>query len=198
MALIVEWQNIRLPDVSSECEWKDVVGYEGVYEVSRCGKVRRIVTYKGKPCEKERKLTRDNTGYLVTSLWNKKKREKISIHRLVALAWVEGDHSLTVNHKDGNKLNNHADNLEWKSQADTTRHQLRIGSASQSTCYKHSKIMPEDYPIIMERINKGETQRAIAKDYGCDQSLISWVKKKYLNDVSTSAGKLATIENVKP
>ena len=195
---MIEWQNTRLPDVSSECEWKAVVGYEGVYEVSRCGKVRRIVTYKGKPCEKERKLTRDNTGYLVTSLWNKKKREKISIHRLVAMAWVEGDHSLTVNHKDGNKLNNHADNLEWMSLADNTRHQLRIGLASQSTCYKPSKVMPEDYPIIMKRINKGESQRAIAKDYECSQPLISWIKKNYVSNVSTSAGKLATIENVKP
>ena len=51
------------------------------------------------------------------------------------MAWVEGDHSLSVNHKDGNKLNNHADNLEWISLANNTRHQNEIGLANAVTRY---------------------------------------------------------------
>ena len=115
-------------------EWKPVVGYEGVFEVSRCGKVRRIKSAKGAQL-REKKLTLDSTGYLVTSLWYKNKGTKISVHRLVAMAWVKGDHSLSVNHKDGDKLNNHADNLEWISLADNTKHQNEIGLVNTATRY---------------------------------------------------------------
>lgn len=169
------------PNVSSTCEWKAVVGYEGVFEVSRCGKVRRIKTYASKPWCKEKILTLGNNGYLRTDLWYKNKGKTFSVHRLVAMAWVKGDHSLSVNHKDGVKTNNSADNLEWISLADNTRHQHRTGLANKITCYKPSKIMPEDYPVIMERLKNGELQKDIAKDYNCTQSLVAWIKKKHGN-----------------
>jgi len=102
--------------------------------VSRCGKVRRIKTAKGAQL-RERKLCLDTTGYLVTTLWYKNKSKKISVHRLVAMAWVEGDHSLSVNHKDGIKTNNSADNLEWISLSENTKHQHRTGLASTLTQY---------------------------------------------------------------
>ena len=160
------------------CEWKPVVGYEGVFEVSKCGKVRRIKSAKGAQL-REKKLTLDLTGYLVTSLWYKNKGKRISVHRLVAMAWVEGDHSLSVNHKDGNKLNNHADNLEWISLTDNTTHQHKTGLSNKVNCYKPSKIKPSDYPLIIERLKKGEPQKTIAADYNCSQPLISWVKKNH-------------------
>lgn len=167
------------PNVSSTCEWKAVVGYEGVFEVSRCGKVRRIKTYAGNPWCKEKILTLDNNGYLRTDLWYKNKGKTFFVHRLVAMAWVEGDHSLSANHKDGVKTNNSADNLEWLTLAENTKHQHATGLMNKVACYKPSKIMPEDYPVIMERLKNGELQKAIAKDYGCTQPLISWVKKNY-------------------
>ncbi len=162
----------------ASCEWKAVVGYESVFEVSRCGKVRRIKLAKGAQL-REKKLTLDSTGYLVTSLWYKNKGKTMHVHRLVAMAWLEGDHSLSVNHKDGNKLNNHADNLEWISLTDNTIHQHKTGLSNKANCYKPSKIMPSDYPLIIERLKKGEQQKIIAVDYNCSQSLISWVKKNH-------------------
>ena len=134
MGMKTEQQNMPLPKRSSTCEWRAVVGYEGVFEVSRCGKVRRIKTAKGAQL-REKKLSLDTTGYLVTNLWYKNKGKKISVHRLVAMAWVEGDHSLSVNHKDGIKTNNSADNLEWISLADNTKHQHRTGLVNTSTQY---------------------------------------------------------------
>ena len=134
MDMTIDQLNMTSPNVSSTCEWKAVVGYEGVFEVSRCGKVRRIKTSKGAQL-RERKLSLDTTGYLVTNLWYKNKGKKISVHRLVAMAWVEGDHSLSVNHKDGIKTNNSADNLEWISLADNTKHQHATGLANTSTQY---------------------------------------------------------------
>lgn len=168
------------PNVSSTCEWKAVVGYEGVFEVSRCGKVRRIKTYAGNPWCKEKKQTICN-GYPRVSLWNKNKEKTWCVHRLVAMAWVEGDHSLSINHKDGIKTNNHADNLEWITLAENTKHQHATGLMNKIACYKPSKIMPSEYPLIIERLNKGEFQKDIAKDYNCSQPLIAWVKKKHGN-----------------
>ena len=135
MDTTIDLRSTKSPNKSlASLEWKPVVGYEGVFEVSRCGKVRRIKSAKGAQL-REKKLTLDSTGYLVTSLWYKNKGKKVSVHRLVAMAWVEGDHSLSVNHKDGNKLNNHADNLEWISLANNTRHQNEIGLANAVTRY---------------------------------------------------------------
>jgi len=131
-----DWQNTKLPSKSLTCEWKAVVGYEGVFEVSRCGKVRRIKTYAGNPwCKEKKQCICNSTGYPKVSLWYKNKGKTWCVHRLVAMAWVEGDHSLSVNHKDGIKTNNSADNLEWISLSENTKHQHRTGLASTLTQY---------------------------------------------------------------
>ena len=151
--------------------WKPVAGYEGAYEVSDVGLVRRV----GK---QPKTLTPGSHGYYVVSLWQNNKGKAEYVHRLVAIAFVDGDQSLTVNHKDGDKLNNCASNLEWISKADNTRHQWSTGLANDSGCYKHSKIQPEDYPKIWIRLAAGEKQKTIAAEYGCTQPLISWIAKK--------------------
>lgn len=66
-------------------------------------------------------------GYYVVSIQIGETRKKYLLHRLIALCFIEGDTSLTVNHKDGNKLNNALDNLEWLSLADNTKHQWKTG-----------------------------------------------------------------------
>lgn len=119
--------------------WKDVLGFEGLYQVSSCGKVRsldRIVTQKNKPGYKP--ITRiykgrilkanvDN-GYLKLSLSNRKINKTIRIHVIVAETfcngWFEG---AVVNHKDGNKLNNDYLNLEWVTIAENNIHAYKSG-----------------------------------------------------------------------
>jgi len=63
-------------------------------------------------------------GYCKVSLClaGSSRRALVSVHRLVALAFVEGDHSLEVNHKDLDKMNNRPDNLEWVTHAANIRH----------------------------------------------------------------------------
>ena len=92
--------------------WKDVVGYEGLYQVSNLGRVKSLTR---KNVKQDRLLTpTNNNGYYCVSLLKNKKRKFCLIHRLVAKTFVENpDNKKEVNHIDGNKKNNRANNLEW-------------------------------------------------------------------------------------
>lgn len=114
------------PDPALEV-WKPVVGYEGLYEVSNFGRVRRIFRY-GRPyitpCKP--KITRD--GYFESTLVKEGKPKCIRTHRLVARAFCDNpENKLEVNHKDGNKLNNCSDNLEWVTSSENQKHAYKMG-----------------------------------------------------------------------
>lgn len=158
--------------------WKPVLNYEEEYEVSNKGRVRRIGNRKGAKVGRILAKAYNSRGYLMTTLWKNNVSRSYTIHRLVAIAFVEGDHTLTVNHIDGNKLNNSPDNLEWITKAENTRHQHETGLASDAAQYKCTKVPPEDYERIVERYDEGEPCDFIASDYGCSQPLISWILRK--------------------
>lgn len=105
--------------------WRDVVGYEGFYKISNLGKVISVnrIDVRGqhrKPVEKSQRL---NNGYFVTTLHKDKVRKTMKVHRLVAMAFIPNpENKPQVNHKDGNKLNNHLDNLEWCTAKENTIH----------------------------------------------------------------------------
>ena len=87
---------------------KDVVGYEGLYAVTSCGKVW---SYRNE-CFLKPDIS--NKGYLRVQLWKDGKMKHYSLHRLVADAYIPNPKKLTqVNHKDENKANNCLQNLEW-------------------------------------------------------------------------------------
>lgn len=88
--------------------WKDIKGYEGLYQVSNQGRVRSL--YKGVRILK----TRNNKGYLRVALYKENKYKHISIHRLVAEAFLPNPKNLPqVNHKSEIKTDNRVENLEW-------------------------------------------------------------------------------------
>lgn len=100
--------------------WKDVPGYEGLYQVSSKGRVRsmdRIVSYKETTQFKKGKILLPmiaGANYLYVNLWKNNKRKYVSVHRLVALAFIPNPKGLKqVNHKDEDKTNNNVSNLEW-------------------------------------------------------------------------------------
>ena len=161
-----------------EIIWKDVDGYEGVYQISSAGEVRRIKKCKGAIIGCKKPTVCPSTGYLKVALWEHNKGVTHYIHRLVAIAFVEGDHTLTVNHIDGNKLNNTPSNLEWITKAENTIHQHETGLMNPVAQFKPSKVPLEDYERIIERYDEGEPCDFIASDYGCSQPLISWILRK--------------------
>lgn len=108
-------------------EWRPIAGYEGLYEVSNLGRVRSLGRYypdmitlpngaigpyvrKGKIMKP---FVQPKTGYVTITLRNLKGNQKL-LHRLVAEAFVPNPNNLPeVNHKDEDKTNNIASNLEW-------------------------------------------------------------------------------------
>ena len=105
--------------------WKDIAGYEGYYQVSNLGRVKsieRLIAYTNSkgvvshfPVEEKIIAQRtDKGGYQRASLKKDKVRKLCLVHRLVAQAFIENPDNLPlVNHKDENRGNNNAMNLEW-------------------------------------------------------------------------------------
>ena len=150
--------------------WAPVKNYPA-YEVSNDGRVRNVSTGR------EKALTVSN-GYHVVGLWHKNKGKTFLVHRLVAMAFVPGDFSLSVNHKDGNKLNNVPANLEWCTLAENTNHQWKTGLANSKGCYTCVKIPFEDREKIRQRRAAGESRKALAEEYNCTGPLITWICKQ--------------------
>ena len=111
--------------------WKDIEGYEGKYQVSNLGRVRSLDRYQyranpntGKPYKTFKagvvlKEQVGNNGYLRVKIFDADNHQKMAlVHRLVAKAFIPNYQNLPeVNHKDENKSNNRADNLEWCTQS---------------------------------------------------------------------------------
>ena len=100
--------------------WKDITGFEGLYQVSSYGNVKRMMTKAGKGtgnyARPEKVLTqrKTNVGYFMVDLYKENGRKQFLVHRLVALEFVDNPNDLSiVNHIDEIKTNNSAANLEW-------------------------------------------------------------------------------------
>lgn len=107
--------------------WKPIKGYEGLYEVSNLGRVKSLKRfYHTREQILKNKLTEN--GYYRTELSKNGKRKLIGTHRIVAQTFIPNDmNKEEVNHKDGNKLNNCVDNLEWCSHSENTIHAYKLG-----------------------------------------------------------------------
>ena len=121
--------------------WQDIAGYEGYYQVSNLGRVKSVsrkVSNGHSMVNKEERILLPNTlakGYYQVTLYNGKTRKCFQVHRLVAMVFIPNPKSLPqVNHKDGNKQNNIADNLEWCDNSGNQLHAWRIGLQKPHYC----------------------------------------------------------------
>lgn len=97
-------------------QWKDISGYEGLYQVSSCGRVKSFKKWKRAKCPDEYILKHHlhNKGYHSVTLYKGKEKHKYLVHRLVADAFLPNEKNLPqVNHIDENIDNNAVENLEW-------------------------------------------------------------------------------------
>lgn len=113
------WETVFASDES----WKDIPGYEGYYQASTSGSIRRV-NHNG--CIQLKPWM--GFGYKVVRLSIHNKSHDEFVHRLVAKTFVpNADNKPQVNHKDGNKLNNAASNLEWVTQSENATHAYKNG-----------------------------------------------------------------------
>jgi hypothetical protein len=108
-------------------EWRPICGYEGVYEVSNHGNVRRIATVGGRPICRLLKQAITNRGYARVTLHKANVASMRSVHTLVADAFQRGEGPI-VRHLDGAQTNNHADNLMRGTLSENVQDALRHGT----------------------------------------------------------------------
>lgn len=93
--------------------WKDIEGYNGIYQISNLGRVKSLGNTKNKK-DKIIKPVKNNKGYLRVTLHKSNVITRMYVHRLVAIAFIPNINNYPqINHIDENKLNNCVDNLEW-------------------------------------------------------------------------------------
>lgn len=106
--------------------WKDVVGYEGKYQVSDLGNVKSL-NYHREGREKLLTQCKDSDGYLVVLLYKNGRKKTCKVHRLVAEAFLCNESGLpSINHIDENKQNNTVSNLEYCSVGYNNRYSKEI------------------------------------------------------------------------
>jgi hypothetical protein len=129
-------------------EWFPVKGYEGLYEITKCGKVKSLDKirigvqtryYKGKNIA----IVKTGDSYLSVVLYKDGAKKMWLLHRLVATTFLENEYDKKyVNHKDKNKHNNCVDNLEWV-------------SAIENNCHmQQHRNNTSDYPGVYLHIDK--------------------------------------------
>ncbi len=175
--MIVRDLNTFLPyaveNLSNEI-WRDVVGYEGLYQISNLGRVKSLLFGR----ERILKTRYSLEGYAVIKLTKKDKGKTYHIHKLLAQAFIPNpEHKPQVNHKDGNKMNNCLDNLEWVTNSENVKHSYKMGliKSKRGSENVQSKLSDEDVSYIRKNYkyrDKEFNAYKLAKRFGVSTSTI--------------------------
>lgn len=157
-------------------QWKEVIGYCGLYEISNLGNAKRIsktitnckgvkVFIKGR----FKKVIVDKNNYHWFSLSINGINKTLSVHRLVAIHFVPNpENKPDINHKDGNKANNKFNNLVWSTKSENSKHAYETG-LNWSYCGEQSELSKLTEKDVLE----------IRKNYIPVVNSYSMLAKKY-------------------
>ena len=161
--------------------WKAVVGYDGLYEVSDLGRVRSLprLTATGMRGGKLLKPRLNTAGYLRVNLSDGvTKHQPSNVHQLVALAFPAGD-GPQVRHLDGNKLNNRADNLRYGTSKEDYQDRVKHGVRYDTTGERNgqAKLTEIDVVAIKHGLQLGVKQVVLAPYFGVSFQTISEIHR---------------------
>lgn len=171
-------------------KWKDVVGYEDLYQVSNRGQVKRN--------NKILRFNQNRNKYLAVSLSKHGVVKTFRIHRLVALAFIERKDSKknVVNHLDGNRTNNRVENLRWSTISENHLHAYQVLGKKPTRAHKgkfgkeHNRsksfnlTFPNKDPVFC-----GSGLEAL-RVFGVDNTSISWALNNKRLPYTFKRGKL--------
>lgn len=147
--------------------WKDVVGYEGKYQVSNSGRVASV--------RKEIILKPlINKGYEYLQLGRGVNK---AVHRLVMESFV-GASDLSVDHIDCQKRNNNLSNLQYVTISENTKLSFKRGTAAVGSKKNQSKIKESDVLEIRRMLENGSSLKQISEKYSISLSTISFIKNR--------------------
>lgn len=154
-------------------EWKPVFGYEGIYEISNYGRVKRACSGKGTYTGKIIKSYVIDPGYSRVGLTKNAKTKSKYVHQLVMLSFVgECPEGLEVNHRDGDRANPRLNNLEYISRSENLLHRYTLPWARNGEKHWKSKLTDLQAKEIRSLKGSDETQKSIAKRFGISDSVI--------------------------
>ena len=162
-------------------EWKDIFGYEGYYQISNFGRVKRLQRMKNSNWGKgiishvfpEKILCIDySIGYSRVKLTKESFKKAYLVHRIVAEHFIDNiEKKLFVNHIDGNKINNNFINLEWVSAKENTEHAYKTGLMG----WRSKKLKIDDVFFIR---NSNEKISVLAKKFNISTRQIFSIRKR--------------------
>ena len=140
--------------------WKDIKGYKGLYQVSNLGNVRSLRYCNKNEVKNLKQYELDNKAkkrYLAVTLSKNNINTKKLVHRLVAETFIPNPcNYLQVNHIDGNKKNNRADNLEWCTQKHNIQEAWRLKLITRDGVHGFANNLPDNRRKVKQYSINGE------------------------------------------